>query len=180
MKIRHTFLIPLVVTFVALSLPGAVTFGQTIGAAQLVTLLNRQKADGLDNYTQAAFSFKHGVNGNAALPVTRNNWDVLFGDGAKSDTFSVTMVTDDCSRIKDLGAFSWWDNFQVPELPAHPEPTREPSVKAVVGHMYLVHTKDRDNDHYALFRVEALDPGSSVTISWKLIPTVVSAGAGLL
>lgn len=166
------------ITLAALCLPAA-ALGQTIGAPQLVTLLSRHKADGVDNYTQAAFSFKHGINGNAALPVTRNNWDVLFGDGAKSDTFNVTMVTDDCSRIKDLGALTWWDNFQVPELPAHPEPRREPSVKAMVGHLYLVHTKDRDNDHYAMFRVEALDPGVSVTISWQLISPVTTASARL-
>src|SRR3990172_7675282 len=54
---------------------------------------------------------------------------------------------------------------------AYPAPTREPSVKAVIGHMYVVHTKDRDNDHSALFRVEALQPSKSVTISWKLIPS---------
>ena len=181
MKLRRTLLIPLVITLAALCLPEAVVFSQTPGAAvQSVTLLKRRKADGVDNYTQAAFSFKHGVNGSAALPLTRNNWDLLFGNSPTPDAFDVTMVTDDRSRIKDLGAFNWSDDFQVPALPAHPEPTREPSVKAVVGHMYVVHTKDRDNDHYALFRVEALDPGSSVTISWKLIPTVASAGVGLL
>jgi len=35
--------------------------------------------------------------------------------------------------------------------------------------MYVVHTKDRETDMYALFRVEALEPGKSVTISWKRI-----------
>jgi hypothetical protein len=33
--------------------------------------------------------------------------------------------------------------------------------------MYVVHTKDTNTDLYALFRVEALEPGKSVTISWK-------------
>jgi hypothetical protein len=85
------------------------------------------------------------------------------------EAFDVTMVTDDCSRIKDLGALNWSDAFQAPALPAYPEPTRDPSVMAIVGHMYIVHTKDRDSDHYALFRVEALEPGTGVTISWKLM-----------
>lgn len=136
---------------------------------QTVTLLARKKADGVDNYTQAAFSFKFGGNGDAALTVTRNNWDLLFGNSPLPDAFDVTMVTDDCSRIKDLGELSWSDAFDVPALPAHLEPTREPSVKAIVGHLYVVHSKDTDSDHYALFRVEALEPGKSVTISWKLI-----------
>jgi len=169
-------LISLVIVFALLHLSPAVAFSQSIGGApQTATLLARRKADGRDNYTQAAFSFKYGVNGDAALSVTRNNWDLLFGNSPSADTFDVTMVTDDCSRIKDLGEFSWSDDFQISALPAYTEPTREPSVNAIVGHMYLVHTRDRDNDHYALFRVEALDRGKSVTISWKLIPTVVSA-----
>jgi hypothetical protein len=109
------------------------------------------------------------MNGEAALPFTRNDWDLLFGNSPIPDAFGVTMVTDDCSRIKDMGPLSWGDSFQVPELPAHPVPTTEPDVKAIVGHMYVVHTKDTETDLYALFRVEALDPGKSVTISWRSV-----------
>lgn len=42
---------------------------------------------------------------------------------------------------------------------AYEEPENEPSVKAVVGHMYLVHTRDWDNNYYVLFRVERPAPG---------------------
>jgi hypothetical protein len=136
---------------------------------QIVTLLKRKTIDGVDNYTRAAFSFKYGLNGDAALKLTKNNWDLLFGNSPVPDAFTVTMVVDDCSRIKDLGALNWTDAFTVPTLPAHPEPTREPSVKAIVGNMYVVHSKDTNDDHYALFRVESLEPGKSVTISWRLI-----------
>ena len=144
-------------------------------APQYISLVKRVKVGEKDNYTQAAFSFKYGVNGDAALPTTRNNWDLLFGNSPTPDAFDVTMVGDDRSRIQDLGAFNWTDKFQVPALPAYQQPTREPSVKAIVGHMYLVHNKDRDSDHYALFRVESLEPGVSVTISWKLIPAPEAA-----
>jgi hypothetical protein len=137
---------------------------------RLATLVARRKIDGYDNYAKATFSFKFGLNGEEALSVTRNNWDVLFGNTRERDIFDVTMVTDDCSRIKDLGKLSWYDTFTVPSLDAYTEPTREPSVNAIEGHMYLVHSKDRDSDHYALFRVEALQPLQSVTISWKLLP----------
>jgi hypothetical protein len=140
-----------------------------------VTLLARRKNDGEDNYTKAAFSFKHGVNGDEALKLTRNNWDILFDNNPKPDMFDVTMVVDDCSRIKDLGELSWFDTFEIPVLTPHPEPAREPGVKAIVGHMYLVHSKDTDDDHYALFRVEYLQPRQSVTISWKLIPAPAPA-----
>jgi hypothetical protein len=138
---------------------------------QTATLVARRKIDGYDNYDLAAFSFKYGGNGPITRGLTRNNWDLLFGNGPQDrDMFDVTMVTDDRSRIKDLGELSWYDTFTVPSLEAYPEPTREASVNAVAGHMYLVHSRDRDSDHYALFRVENLQPLQSVTISWKLIP----------
>ncbi len=134
---------------------------------RLVTLAARRIVNGNDNYVDATFSFEFGMNGAAALPLTRNDWDILFGNNPNRDTFRVTMVTDDCSRIRDLGALNWGDAFQVPAIPAYPVPTNEPDVDAIVGHMYVVHTKDTSTDLYALFRVEALDPGKSVTISWK-------------
>jgi len=132
-----------------------------------VTLPARRIINGVDNYTVAAFSFEFGVNGDDALRLTRNDWDVLFGNRPDRDTFGVTMVVDDCSRIRDLGALKWTDSFQVPIITAYPVPTDEPDVDAIVGHMYVVHTKDSDTDLYALFRVEALDPLKSVTITWK-------------
>lgn len=124
-----------------------------------------------DNYTRAAFSFKYGANGDDALKLTRNNWDILFGNSPTPDAFDVTTVTDDRSRIQDLGEHDWSDEIAMPRLEAYEKPTREPSVRAVVGHMYLVHSKDRDTDHYTLFRVDHLLPGECVTITWKLLPS---------
>ncbi|HJZ79853.1 MAG TPA: hypothetical protein VKD91_05890 [Pyrinomonadaceae bacterium] len=134
-----------------------------------VQLAARRIINGIDNYTVATFSFEFGVNGDAALPLTRNDWDILFGNNPSRDTFRVTMVVDDRSRIRDLGALNWSDSFQVPVIPAYPVPTTEPDVDAVVGHMYVVHTKDTETDLYALFRVEALEPRKSVTITWKSV-----------
>lgn len=165
--IKDLFLFSLAVAFALTVVCQSKVFAQS--TPRTVTLQARKKIGNSDNYRQAAFSFKYRVNGDAAMSIIRNNWDVLFGNGPLADAFDVTMVTDDCSRIKDLGAFKWTDAFNVPVLPAYAQPTHEPSVKAVVGHMYVVHTKDRDNDHYALFRVESLDPGKTVTISWKVI-----------
>jgi hypothetical protein len=143
---------------------------------QNATLVARRKINGYDNYDLAAFSFKYGGNGPVKRKLTRNNWDLLFGNAPDRDIFDVTMVTDDRSRIKDLGELSWYDTFTVPSLEAYPEPTREPSVNVLAGHMYLVHSRDRDSDHYALFRVENLQPLQSVTISWKLIPKPERSG----
>jgi hypothetical protein len=153
--IKHIGLYCLITAFALMLSVSSPVFAQTLnGEPQIVTLLARRKVDDVDNYRQAAFSF---------------NWDLLFGNSPLSDAFDVTMVTDDCSRIKDLGALNWSDTFDVPALPAHLKPTREPSVKAIVGNIYVVHSKDTDDNHYALFRVESLEPGKSVTISWKLI-----------
>jgi len=132
-------------------------------------LLKRTSKDGVDNYVYATFSFKFGGNGPDVERLCRNNWDLIFGNSPTSDAFDVTMVTDDRSRIKDLGSYNWSDKFLVPRLSAYEEPEAEPSVKAVVGHMYLVHTRDTDSNYYALFRVERLVSEESVEISWKMI-----------
>jgi hypothetical protein len=168
--IKRFYLVPLAIAFAVTLLAQSSVLSQGwSGQTRTITLMARKTVADIDNYTQAAFSFKYGVNGDAALNVTLNNWDVLFGNSPLPDAFDVHMVADDCSRIKDLGALNWSDAFDVPSLPAHPQPAPEPSVKAILGHMYVVHTKDRDNDHYAAFRVESLEPGKSVTISWKLV-----------
>jgi hypothetical protein len=130
-----------------------------------ITLLARAK---YKDYEKATFSFEHGVRDDPKLELTLNDWDLEYGNGG--DALGVTMVTDDRSRIKDLGAMRWSDIRKIPELPAHPVPTREPVVPAVVGHMYLVHTRDSNSDFYALFRVEELVHGDSCTITWKIVP----------
>ena len=147
-----------------------VLFGVTVQSEpRRVTLPARRMTNAQDNYVDAAFSFEFGMNGVGSLSLTRNDWDILFGNRPDRDTFSVTMVVDDRSRIRDLGALNWGDSFQVPVIPAYPVPTSEPDVAAIVGHMYVVHTKDTETDLYFLFRVEALEPLKSVTISWKAV-----------
>ena len=44
-------------------------------------------------------------------------------------------------------------------------------VKAIAGHMYVIHIVDDSRDFYGLFRVEALERGDNCTVSWKIIPT---------
>ncbi len=46
-------------------------------------------------------------------------------------------------------------------------------VKAIAGHVYVIHVGDDLRDFYALFRVDALERGDNCTISWKLIPEPV-------
>ncbi len=42
-------------------------------------------------------------------------------------------------------------------------------VRAILGHLYIIHVVDDSRDFYALFRVESLQRGDNCTISWKLI-----------
>jgi hypothetical protein len=50
-------------------------------------------------------------------------------------------------------------------------------VKAVAGHMYVIHVVDEARDFYVLFRVDSIERGDSCTISWRLIPSPVAASA---
>ncbi|HKQ52742.1 MAG TPA: hypothetical protein VJT74_10260 [Pyrinomonadaceae bacterium] len=50
-------------------------------------------------------------------------------------------------------------------------------VKAVVGHIYVIHVVEGGADYYALFRVESLVRGDRCTISWKLIPPPVESAS---
>ena len=132
-------------------------------------LLKRAVENGVDNYVYATFSFKFGGNGPEVQKLCRNNWDILFGNSVLDDGIDVTMSGDDRGRIKDLGKYKWEHQFNVPRLSAFEEPDRQEAVKAILGHIYLIHVRDRDNNHYALFRVDRLISGESVDISWKLI-----------
>jgi len=153
-----------------------------------VTLFSRSKyKDQFDGYGKSAFSFKRGVRDDNDREITRNNYELQYGNinlNGDSDWFTVTMTSDDRSRIKDLGVLQWSDIVEVPLLPASTElegfrvPSKtetqdtSPNVARVVaGHLYVVHSKDSDSDFYTLFRVDNLLPSDQVSISWKVVPS---------
>ena len=163
-------------------------------APETVTLFSRTKHREPDGgYGKSAFSFRHGVRSDVGHEVTRNNYELLYGNlnlDGDSDWFSVTMVTDDRSRIKDLGALTWEEVVKLPLIPlsagtSH-QPIRFPRetetleessqgrvTRVAEGHVYLVRSKDRDSDFYTVFRVEKLLPSDQVTISWRNVPKSV-------
>lgn len=134
-------------------------------AVQRGELLSRTRHG---SYDTATYSFEHALRDDPDHRITRNDWDLEFGNGA--DVFNVTMVTDDRSRIVDLGSYTWADleDVAAPIPEAHPEPTREAPVAVIPGHVYVVHTVDSDTDLVALVRVETLVPGDRVTFTWRL------------
>jgi hypothetical protein len=128
-------------------------------ALPTATLLARSKHK---DYQAATFSFQHGLRDDPELAVTRNDWDVQFGNGR--DEFTVQMVTDDRSQIADLGALHWSDLLIDREPPAFDD-----HAQAFAGHVYYVHTLDGDTDAEALFRVRELVPGDRVELEWLLV-----------
>jgi hypothetical protein len=72
------------------------------------------------------------------------------------------------------------DNKIVMSVPGRDKPWRPKNdgkpkidplfVKAIAGHLYVIHVVDDSRDFYALFRVDALERGDNCTISWKLVP----------
>jgi hypothetical protein len=93
-----------------------------------VTLFSRAKhPDESGGYNKSAFSFRYSARSDEGLAKTRNNYELLYGSVnllGDSDWFQVTMVTDDCSRIKDLGELGWAEIFEVPILMASHEPQK--------------------------------------------------------
>ena len=63
-----------------------------------------------------------------------------------------------------------------PQPPKHDGKPKIDSVfvKAVAGHVYVIHVVDELRDFYALFRVEAVERGDHCAVSWKLIPAPVN------
>jgi hypothetical protein len=160
---------------------GVTSFGQiTIPDSGTAHLESRSldKSTGVDNYIYATYSFEKAANGRAGLSATRNDWDIQFSTLRSAngkvigDVFDVTMVTDDRSRILDLGEHELSDVFDIPELPAFDKPGREKSADALTGHVYLVHTADSDSDFYSLFRVDEINSGKSVAISWRRVDSL--------
>jgi hypothetical protein len=192
MRIRNTAVfMSLVLSFSTIVSVGQVLDQDSNTNLQTISLMAR-KTDNYDNYTKAAFNFRLGINGDDAVRNPRNEWDLLYGNislNGDKDWFTVAFGRGDRSRIKELGELTWTDHIEIPVLPACSEegdcttvifPSRlskksitdvNPNVvRAATGQMYLVHKKNRDADFYALFRVEALEPSETCTISWKLIP----------
>ena len=152
-----------------------------------VTLFSRSKyKDQFDGNGKSTFSFKYGLRSDeVGREVTRNHYELQYGQinwNGDSDWFTVTLVTDDRSRIKDLGVLKWSDIVEIPLLPAStelegfnlPSKGHEGSsnvARVVAEHLYVVHSKDSDSDFYTLFRVDNLVPSDQVTISWKVVPS---------
>lgn len=103
-------------------------------------------------YIAATYSFQFDTRDDVKL--TLNDWDIQFANWYKQGpTIRVNMVVDDRSGIRDLG------NVALESAGARGDLNYDAyaSLDAVLGHTYVVHTKDRNSDLWIRFRIVAMD-----------------------
>jgi hypothetical protein len=145
------------------------------------------------SYEKSVFNFEYGVRGDAEFPEHRLvRYDIRYGgmsDGGDDRWLEIVYGRGVQSMIKDMGEMSWPEIYHVPILFASPDShtgmlaysykdgelaTISPEgvvVKAVVGHMYVMHVKDHAKEYYVMLRVEAIDAKGECKFSWKNVPS---------
>lgn len=97
--------------------------------------------------------------------------------GSSEQSSSSLFRSDERSVSEAIAPNVWTPQPSIePRSPKHDgKPKIDPLfVKAIAGHVYVIHVVDDSRDFYALFRVEALQRGDNCTVSWKLIPEPVN------
>jgi hypothetical protein len=145
---------------------------------------------------RSCFNFRLGLLKETVVKQTKkNDWDLGYGflAIAEQDWFVLNRSAENRSVIKDLGERSWDNPGTIPTLeplPILPKGERRQITvdssgdthrtwakttnlfaKVLVGHMYVLHIKNENDDSYVLFRVEELEQGKRCTISWRRIPS---------
>jgi hypothetical protein len=157
--------------------------------AQTVTLLSQSKHK---DYDRGWFSFRMSVRGEVKISNRGAYRDLRYGgitDNGDNHWFDVNMGKASKSVLKDLGDLNWSDVHFVPILLAGPMPHSGPvswaikdgkvtdispegvNIRAVAGHLYVMHVKEEDSDFYVMFRVESLEPEGECRLSWKRVPS---------
>lgn len=163
------------------------------GETTLYPCIRERERLGPSEYGRSAFSFEFEERSDTRPGEARNDFEVLYGSisfNGDVDWFLVQTVTDDRSRIRDLGVVQWHELGELPTLTPNDvsygvtlsknetelETVSHGTVaKARQGHIYLVRTKDSNSDLASVMRVDRLVPGRECTISWRVIeysPTV--------
>jgi hypothetical protein len=114
------------------------------------------------------------VSGADGAPGKSGGTQVVIGGNERTD-FSLLPINDGPVPGDHKTAIS----VPAPAKPWRPKNDGTPKVdplfvKAITGHVYVIHVVDNSRDFYALFRVDALERGDYCTVSWKLIPEPVN------
>lgn len=158
--------------------------------AQTATLISHIRQN---SYEKSVFNFEYGVRGDAKFPERQlMRYDIRFGgisEDGDDKWLEIAHRSGTQSLIKDVGEMSWPEVYHVPVLFASADShtgmlthsykdgqsvTITPEgvvVKAIVGHMYVMHVKDKAKDYYVMLRVEAIDAKGECTLSWKNVPS---------
>lgn len=113
---------------------------------------------------KGTFSFALGIRDDP-IGAARSDWELNYSSYGRMDIFGVRTITDDKSVILDLGDVEFKDLKELPAIPKWTDGEND-CAPAVVGHTYLVHTKDSDSDHISLFRVKKMEEGKTCSIDW--------------
>jgi len=111
-------------------------------------------------YDKATFSFQFGIRDDPDQKRTGNDWDLLYDNSVRE--FTVKMQADDKSTINDFGHMTFADVARDKWVPRGEGPT----APGWQGHVYHVHTQDKDSDFHSLFRVVHQRDGVAVLIEW--------------
>jgi tetratricopeptide (TPR) repeat protein len=135
----------------------------------LVLLHSRRYAGG--GYLQSAYSFLYE---SADVRNHHNDVQLLFDNsGRHNNMFETNMVVGQENRVADLGDVAFDKDADPGKIAAHGEGSWSSNTcKAVEGHVYLEHVKDRwGNDFFVLFKVVAVEKESKyLAFVWRRLP----------
>jgi hypothetical protein len=138
---------------------------------------------------QSAYHFSLMARSDNWPAIVRSDAVLYYGSmsmNGDSDWFSVSGGGPRLTRIKDLGAKQWTEVEATPFVPVTPHssdgiraPRRDQSyeessegrvTKIVLGHLYVIHFKNEQEDFYVMLRVDELVPSDRCRISWRVVP----------
>lgn len=132
----------------------------------------RQKARALgarSGYVAATYSFEKQTRDDAKA--TGNDWDFVLSHGIEGPWLRVRTVTDDRSTIWDLGPIDFEQALRgdVQQVEA------QIGVKVRAHHLYLIHTLDRQSDHWVLLKALSIGEGEELIFEWRAVsdPTLL-------
>ncbi len=115
------------------------------------------------DYTAATFSFEHDTRDDVEL--THNDWS-FEASGAAVHTLRVFLVTDDRSRIFDLGAV---DPQHLSPSFVSGRPSSDSSLPFKPGSVYLIRSRDARADRIDVMQVLAVEDERAVVFQWRPI-----------
>lgn len=144
----------------------AQTKAKTQGRGGVVGLLSRHYAGALGNgrraYTLATYNFAHRTRDDRQQ--VRNRWHILYGNGARNNSFGIRMVAGDMSEIWDLGPV----DFETMKLHVPPRSQRQEYVTVVRDHVLVLRFHaPRETTLWVKLKILEVEPARFVIFRWE-------------